>query len=114
MCVTVGAQVKTSRKYVLLIGLFGTVLWLIPLVLSAIELIAYHKGDRVQTIVNREIPHFLTRDYAIAGIALSLIYIAPSLLMILGALIGWKYLVYPWLVIAMIYMTGMHLQCPNI
>ena len=106
MCVSVGTQVKTSRKDVLLIGLVGTVLWLLPLVLSAIELKAFHDGDRIKTVVNREIPHFLTRDYAIAGIALSAIYVVPSLLMMLGALIHSKYLIIPWLVIAIIYMSG--------
>ena len=113
MCVTVGAHVKTSRKHVILIGLVGTVLWLLPLVLSVIELKAYHAGERIETVYNQEVPHDKTRDFAIAGTALSVIYIVPSLLMILGALIGWKYLIIPWLVIAMIYMAGIYKQCPN-
>ena len=106
MCVTPGAQVKTSKKYVLLIGLFGAAVWLLPLVLSAIELKAYTDGERIKTIYNQQVPHFLTRDYAIAGVALSGIYILPSLLMILGVLTKSNTLIIPWLVIAMIYMTG--------
>ena len=106
MCVTPGAPTKTSKKYVITIGLFGTILWMIPLVLSAIELKAYIDGDRIQNVYNREVPHILTRDYAIAGVALSGIYIAPSILMILGVLVGTNLLIYPWLVIAMIYMAG--------
>ena len=106
MCVTPGAQVKTSKKYVLLIGLFGAAVWLLPLVLSAIELKAYTDGERIKTIYNQQVPHFLTRDYAIAGVALSGIYILPSLLMILGVLTKSNTIILPWLVIAMIYMTG--------
>ena len=105
MCVTPGSQVKTSKKYVILIGSFGTVLWLLPLVLSAIELKGYIDGER-RAVYHRSHPHYLTRDYAIAGIALSSIYITPSLLMIVGALVESNGLIYPWLVIAMIYMSG--------
>ena len=105
MCVTPGAPAKTSRKYVLLIGSFGILLWLLPLVFSAIELKSYLDGER-RTYYHRSHPHYLTRDYAIAGIVISSIYIAPSLMLILGVLINVKALIVPWLVIAIIYMTG--------
>ena len=104
MCIKVGAQVKTSRKHVIWIGIVGVLLWLLPLVLSAIELEAYHKGDRFHP--HTFLPHFKTRDYAIAGVALSAIYILPSILMIFGALVGWEKLIFPWLFIAMVYMIG--------
>ena len=107
MCVKPGAIVKTSKKYVILIGLFGTVIWLLPLVLSSVELKAYIDGER-RTVYHRSHPHSLTRDYAIAGIVLSGIYIVPSFLLILGALVGTSCLMIPWLVIAMIYMAGIY------
>ena len=106
MCIKVGAQVKTSRKHVIWIGIVGLLLWLLPLVLSAIELEAYYKGERIKTSFNREQPHYKIRDYSIAGVALSTIYILPSVLMIIGALAQWETLIYPWLLIAMIYMAG--------
>ena len=106
MCVKIGKQVKTSKKYVLLIGAFGIGLWMLPLVLSAIELKAYMDGERINSNFNHGQPHFKTRDYAVSGIALSAIYILPSLVMIVGVLIGWKMFILPWLVIAMIYMAG--------
>ena len=107
MCVKPGAIVKTSKKYVILIGLFGIVIWLLPLVLSSIELKAYIDGER-RTVYHQSHPHSLTRDYAIAGIAFSGIYIIPSLLLILGALVGVNWLMFPWLVIAMTYMAGIN------
>ena len=108
MCVTPGKPVKTSKKYVVLIGLFGTILWLLPLVFSAIELKSYLDGERRDYYYPTH-PHHLTRDYAIAGIAISAIYITPSLLMVIGALGNLNALIYPWLVIAIIYMTGISL-----
>ena len=106
MCVTPGKPVKTSKKYVVLIGLFGTILWLLPLVFSAIELKSYLDGERRDYYYPTH-PHHLTRDYAIAGIVISSIYIFPSLLMIVGALANVNVLIMPWLVVAIIYMTGM-------
>ena len=105
MCVTPGAPAKTSKKYVLLIGSFEILLWLLPLVFSAIELKSYLDGER-RTYYHLSHPHYLTRDYAIAGIVISSIYITPSLMLILGVLINVKALIVPWLVIAIIYMTG--------
>ena len=107
MCVKPGAIVKTSKKYVILIGLFGIVIWLLPLVLSSVELKSYIDGER-RTVYHQSHPHTLTRDYSIAGIVLSGIYIVPSLLLILGALVDMNWLMMPWLVIAMIYMAGIY------
>ena len=107
MCVKPGAIVKTSKKYVILIGLFGIVIWLLPLVLSSVELKSYMDGER-RTVYHQSHPHTLTRDYSIAGIVLSGIYIVPSLLLILGALVDMNCLMMPWLVIAMIYMAGIY------
>ena len=106
MCVTPGKPTKSSKRYVILIGLFGTVIWLVPLVFSALELKSYLDGERRDYYYPSH-PHHLTRDYAIAGIAISAIYIAPSLLMIFGALVNINVLIIPWLVVAIIYMTGM-------
>ena len=106
MCVTPAKPTKTSKKYVVLIGIFGIVLWLLPLVFSAIELKSYLDGER-RAVYHQSHPPHLTRDYAIAGIVISLIYIVPSLLMIVGALANVNVLIMPWLVVAILYMTGM-------
>ena len=106
MCVKIGEQVKTSKTHVLLVGIIGICPCFLALVLCGMQLKYCKEHTETESKYNYNQTHPEECEYYMYGIALSVIYILPSILMIFGVLIGWKYFMIPWLVIAMIYMAG--------